>query len=250
MNEQVYLEKSAQWYGSDQGFKRDWGEFHKRLMTYRFQTIEPWLKGKICLELGTADGESTQYLFRYFDHVHAVEGAQHFADLISQRFQSYLKSGKLTIYNQSFESFNPNFQFDIILAMHILEHLENPIDFLHKIRNYLKKNGKLIAMVPNALSLHRLAAVKMGLLNRPHSLNDQDKQLGHRRVYYPDQLIDHLQQSGLSVIDHGGIFLKPLTNKQIQDHWTESMMDAFYQLGKDFPSNAAEIYAICKNNPS
>jgi hypothetical protein len=44
----------------------------------------------------------------------------------------------------------------------------------------------------------------------------------------------------------GGVFFKPLTNQQIQDHWTEEMIQGFYELGKDFPEYAAELYAVCE----
>ena len=44
----------------------------------------------------------------------------------------------------------------------------------------------------------------------------------------------------------GGVFLKPLTNSQIEKWWTEEMMDAFYELGKEYPEIAAEIYAVCE----
>jgi hypothetical protein len=37
----------------------------------------------------------------------------------------------------------------------------------------------------------------------------------------------------------GGILFKPLSNKQIQGHLTEGMIQDFYELGKDFPENAA-----------
>jgi hypothetical protein len=44
----------------------------------------------------------------------------------------------------------------------------------------------------------------------------------------------------------GGVYFKPLSNQQIQDHWDERMLEGFYELGKDFPENAADIFAICE----
>jgi hypothetical protein len=43
-----------------------------------------------------------------------------------------------------------------------------------------------------------------------------------------------------------GVFFKPLSNEQIQYHWTEEMIQGFYAVGKDFPDQAAEMYAVCR----
>ena len=42
----------------------------------------------------------------------------------------------------------------------------------------------------------------------------------------------------------GGVFLKPLSNQQIQDHWDEKIIQGFYELGSDYPELAAEIFAV------
>lgn len=246
MNDNSFLEKSAKWYNSGEGFKGNWGKFHKRLMNYRFLTIENWLKGENCLEFGTADGESTQYLLKYFKKVVAVEGAEHFCNFVKQRFVNHLNSGRFQVHLSLFENFTCNERFDVVLALHILEHLTNAVSFLKHAKRFLRASGILIIVVPNAQSIHRLAAVKMGLLEVPHSLNPQDKKLGHCRVYYPQELLDDINRAGLEIIHHGGIFFKPLTNKQIEDNWTEQMIDGFYALGKDFPEYSAEIYTVCQ----
>ena len=53
---------------------------------------------------------------------------------------------------------------------HILEHVDNPIDIMIRAKEWLSDNGVMILGVPNALSIHRLVAVKMGLLKAPNEL--------------------------------------------------------------------------------
>ena len=85
----------------------------------------------------------------------------------------------------------------------------------------------------------------MGLLEDSCQLNTRDHALGHRRVYTPDTFKVDIEKSGLKVCEMGGVYFKPLSNGQIQEHWTEEMIQGFYELGKDFPEVAAEIYAVC-----
>jgi hypothetical protein len=46
----------------------------------------------------------------------------------------------------------------------------------------------------------------------------------------------------------GGVFLKPLSNQQIQDSWDDALKEAFYQLGTEFPRHAAELFAVCESD--
>ena len=127
---------------------------------------------------------------------------------------------------------------------HILEHVDRPVEILNLAKKWLEDDGVILLGVPNALSFHRLAAVKMGLLKTPYELNERDFQVGHQRVYCSDTLLDDIQKTGLKVHKIGGIFFKPLSNNQIDSHWNEEMIKGFYELGKDFPNHCAEIYAV------
>lgn len=50
---------------------------------------------------------------------------------------------------------NINNKFDIISLIHVLEHINNPIDFLKVTKNQLKKDGIFIVQVPN-ISINKL----------------------------------------------------------------------------------------------
>jgi 16S rRNA A1518/A1519 N6-dimethyltransferase RsmA/KsgA/DIM1 with predicted DNA glycosylase/AP lyase activity len=106
MNKKSSLNQSAKWYNSSEGFKQNWGDFHKRLMLYRFATIKKWLRGERCLEFGTADGESTQFLFDYFKKVVAVEGAGYFVNQVKQRFAEHWDAGRFRVHQFLFEGFH------------------------------------------------------------------------------------------------------------------------------------------------
>tara|TARA_B110000091_G_scaffold213913_1_gene264999 strand:+ start:1317 stop:2027 length:711 start_codon:yes stop_codon:yes gene_type:complete len=232
MNEKNRVEALSDWYLKEQL------DFDKRLVRFRYQTLKPHLQGPEGLELGPAEGEMTQFLVNDFEKLTVVDGA---GDLLAQ----IPNNPNLNKVQSLFEEFKPDLKYDTIIMEHILEHVDSPMELLMKVKDWLMPNGKILIGVPNGNSIHRLVAVKMGMLEHPCELNPRDHALGHRRVYTSDTLRADLQSAGLHLVEMGGVFFKSLSNSQIQDHWTEEMIQGFYEMGKDFPDNAAELYAVC-----
>ncbi|PYS46233.1 MAG: class I SAM-dependent methyltransferase [Acidobacteria bacterium] len=232
--EQQRVEKVSEWYLKDQL------DFDRRLIQFRYQTLRPHLAGPEGLELGPAEGEMTQFLLPHFTRLTVVDGSQELLARIND-------APNLVKVHKLFEEFVPDQPFNTIVMEHILEHVEDPVSLVSRVKEWLARGGKLLVGVPNAHSIHRLAAVKMGLLKEPCELNARDRILGHRRVYTPESFRRDLETAGVQVVEKGGVFFKPLSNQQIQDNWTEEMIAGFYELGKDFPDYAAELYAICQS---
>jgi 2-polyprenyl-3-methyl-5-hydroxy-6-metoxy-1,4-benzoquinol methylase len=233
IEEQIRVTQKSDWYLQEQL------DFDKRLIGFRYQTLKSHLAGPEGLELGPAEGEMTQFLSQHFVRLTCVEGS---ADLLAH-IPDYPNVVKI---HALFEDFQPDRQFNTIVMEHILEHIDNPVDLLKLAKHWLAPGGKILAGVPNGYSIHRLVAVKMGLLNEPCQLNSRDHALGHRRVYTPDSFRKDIEVAGLKILEMGGVFFKPVSNQQIQDHWSEEMIQGFYELGKDFPNHAAELSAVCQ----
>jgi len=215
-------------------------DFDRRLIEYRYKSIKKWFKGNNALELGSAEGVMTKSLINDFESLVIVDGSQELINEIPE--MSNLK--KICSY---FEDFEPNDKFDTIIMEHILEHVDDPVALLKRAKKWLSSEGVIIAGVPNGDSIHRLAAVEMGLLKTKTELNDRDHKLGHQRVYTMESFLDDMRLAGLDVKHNGGVFFKPLSNGQIEKDWTDEMMDAFYNLGKQFPDHCAEIFVVCQN---
>ena len=213
-------------------------DFDKKLIHYRYRTIKKYLKGSHGLELGSAEGEMTKYLIDDFEQLTSVDGSKELLDKISD-YNNHVKVHSL------FEEYNPERLFDTIIMEHILEHVDNPVSILKMAKKWLEDDGMIIVGVPNANSIHRLAAVKMGLLSSQYELNERDIQLGHQRVYSVEHIVSDIAEAGLKVLEKTGVYFKPLSNGQIEQNWTDEMQEGFYQLGKDFPDNAAEISIVC-----
>ncbi|KAB1232132.1 class I SAM-dependent methyltransferase [Chryseobacterium viscerum] len=226
------VQDSAQFYNSS------FLDFDFKLTELNYLSLKPYFKGESALELGPALGHMTKYLVNDFSSLDLVEGSK---DLINQ-IPDY---PNITKHNSYFEEFKTDKKFDTIIMSHVLEHIENPVDVLKLVYSWLSDNGVFLISVPNAKSIHRLAAVEMGLLNSEYELNQRDHELGHYRVYDLDTLKNDITKAGYTIIDEGGIFFKPVSNGQIENNWNEAMIEGFYKLGKKFPHHCAEIYVAC-----
>ena len=198
-------------------------------------------RGSSCLEMGSAEGPMTAALAQAFPDLTIVEGSEAFCSELRQRFPD------ASVVCSLFEEFCPKRRFDTIVMGHVLEHVADPRALLRAARDWLVEGGLVFAAVPNARSLHRQAAVLMGLLEEEHVLNDTDRHQGHRRVYDPESLRADFLAAGHRIEVFGGYWLKPLSNAQIDADWSAEMLDAFMRLGERYPDIAAEIYVTASS---
>jgi len=230
-NELKRVREIADWYVSGQL------DFDKTLVRLRYRSIKKYFVGEKVLELGSAEGIMTRMLLDDFNHIAVVEAASKLLDLVPD-------NSKISKYNCLIEDFESDQLYDTIILDHVLEHVDHPVNILKAAARNLSIGGRFIIGVPNALSIHRLVAVEMGLLESPYELNERDITVGHRRVYDMERLLADVDAAGLVTIDVGGSLLKPLSNGQIQDCFSPEMIEGFYKVGEMFVNHAADIFAV------
>ncbi len=205
---------------------------------YCAEVFARFWKGTRCLEMGPAEGVMTRALAQAFPDLTLVEGAEPFCAGLRDRFP------RAIVVHSLFEDFAPAAVFDTIVLGHVLEHVENSVAILRRAASWLAPGGVICGAVPNARSLHRQAAVILGMLDSEHSLNATDRHHGHRRLYDPERLRADFLAAGLRIRVFGGYWIKPLSNVQMEGSWPEKTIRAFMQLGERYPDIAAEIYVI------
>lgn len=209
--------------------------------SYSARIFHRHFRGTSCLELGPAEGVMTRHLAAHFPRVAVVEGSATFSALISANHPSVM------VHHMLIEEFSPTETYDTVVLGHVLEHVAEPRTILAKVRTWVAPGGCVLAAVPNARSLHRQAAVIMGLLPEEHALNDADVHHGHRRVYDPESLRADFHSAGFRIDHFGGYWIKPISNAQIERYWTPEMLEAFMHLGERYPDIAAEIYVVASD---
>lgn len=220
--------------------KSIYAEFNAETILYSFEVFSRYIVGGgNLLEMGPAEGLMTDHLVKIPGiEVSVVEGAITFCSQIQDRYP------EVNVQNCLFENFIPDRKYDYIVMGHVLEHVENPVEIIKLAANWLTENGRILAAVPNSRSIHRQAAVLMGMLESEWQLNEMDMRHGHRRVYSPESFRHDFLQAQLKIEHFGGYWLKPVSNGQIETGWNSEMLRAFMQLGERYPDIAGEIYIV------
>ncbi len=212
--------------------------FNARLMNFRYETIKPYFRGPHGLEIGSADGLMTQRLLGHFEELHVVEPVAKYTENIR-------KLPRVVVHNCLFEDFDHQEKFDTVLMCHVLEHVDNPIELLEKASRVVRDDGRVIITVPNADSIHRHIGLKMGLLQTLDELNDTDRRIGHKRVYFFKSLRDHVEKAGLKTTKKLGFFVKFLSNAQMES-MDESLVQALYEISDSFKDHCSSIGFVCR----
>ena len=202
-------------------------------------TKEPYLieGAKKMIDLGYGDGVVSPALAK-FTELTVVEGSEDLCD-IARKFLP----PSVNVVNEFFEDYSPNTLADFVVASHVLEHVDEPIQLLRRIRSWIKPDGALIAIVPNKESIHRRIARDMGMITKLDELSNRDLLVGHQRVYGLNELIDHFTEAGFIVEEFRGFFLKPLSNGQMLD-WSIPALKSLNEIAATSPPQLCANLAI------
>lgn len=216
-------------------------DFDTQVNRYEAYLILKKLKGKKLLEVGGGDGVMTEIFLNKVSHLTVIEPASYYAQTLRKKFGS-----RVSLCQVLAEKFEPQEKFEEIVLAHLLEHVRSPIYLLQKVKKWLMADGQVHLIVPNGESLHRRIGQKMGLLKKLTDFSSRDKKIGHRRVYTLASITRDIQKAGLKVVKREGIFLKPLSSKQMKS-WNPKIISALFKVTEQIPIDwCAELYFICQ----
>ncbi len=142
--------------------------------------------------------------------------------------------------------------FDLVIASSVLHEVEKPTLFLESLNSVCSKRTIAHLNVPNALSLHRLLAVEMGLIKDPFTPSDLARTFQRTSSFDLSSLKELVQSCHFTVLSEGSYFLKPFSNRQmlqLVDHEIvpETFLDALYTIVENqLPELGAEIFVNVK----
>lgn len=198
------------------------------------------------LEMGLGTGLTlNQLVERHHLQIDVVEGS---AALCEQARQRY--GNKIGVQQSFFETFHSNKKYHTILALHVLEHVDDPSQVITQMgQEALALGGRIIALVPNALSLHRRLAVQMGLQPALDTLSERDHLVGHQRVFTPNSLTQAFEQAGFSIEQTFGFGLKTLPYSMMEG-WSDDLIRACVQISTDLPAELLANIGLIARKPA
>jgi glycosyltransferase involved in cell wall biosynthesis len=151
-----------------------------RFTKWMADTIRPYL-GERILEIGAGIGNLTSNL---------VPRTVYWASDVNPHYLDRLKKLKQTrpylqvqYTDATAGETYPEQQFDTVICLNVVEHLEDDVKALRNIRASLEKNGRAIVLVPNGPGLY----------------GSLDRVLGHYRRYTREQLTEACERAGFRV---------------------------------------------------
>ena len=201
-----------------------------------------WIAGHLqgannVLELGYGDGITLARLSPLVEHYRVLEGAESLVRKVRAEHP------QVDVLHQLFEQHQVNQPYDRVLALHVLEHVDDPVSLLKHMAGWMGPDSEMIIVVPNRESLHRRLAVLMGLQPELDTLSARDKVVGHQRVYDLAGLTADLQAGGFEVVESKGFFLKTLPNSMMLDY-SDALIAGLNDVGEQLPAELLANLAV------
>lgn len=154
-----------------------------------YQKIVGYVQGKT-LETGSGIGNISTFLLKDLEDVSLSDLRPEYCRLLRNKFSynNHLKG----VYelDLSLEDFNSKYselieRFDTVIALNVIEHITDDLLAIQNAKALLRKNGKLVILVPAGQWLY----------------NSIDHELGHIKRYSKSALNELMESAGLVVAD-------------------------------------------------
>lgn len=155
------------------------------------------------LEIGCAAGA---FLSQLQPHVAEVVGVDYNSE--DAKYASE-KLGITTYQDDIWETDAKHAYFDLIVSFHVIEHVQDPVRWLYKIRPYLRPNGTAVISTPN------LDHPYFTLFDVPDSFGDFWYREPHIWYFNQDSLTETARQAGYS----GETHVSQIYNVSNLFHW-------------------------------
>lgn len=101
------------------------------------------------LDIGCSNGFKTNLLLDKYDNIIEIHGIDIDENAIKEAKEKFKNNRKYKFELKTIDELDANKKYDLIILSYVLQHLENPKDFLVKLKSFLSDRGVLIIKVPD-----------------------------------------------------------------------------------------------------
>ncbi len=186
-----------------------------------YEKISPDLGGRI-LEIGSGIGNISEFLLKNNTQVSLSDFRADYCTVLKKKFGDSPNLENIYEMDFSIGDFKLKYPgllaaFDTVVALNVVEHIEDDVLALINAKTLLKKNGKMIVLVPAGEWLY----------------NELDKELGHFKRYNKKSLLGLFESVGLRMES-----LRYFNSMAIPGWWIAGNL----QQKKIIPASQLEIY--------
>ena len=222
---------------------------------YRKRKILEWIKTEnlgmqSILEVGC--GEDS--IFNYIKHGGLKYIIEPIKEMLSST-QNIKLNKEIHVIVNTLENAHENLdvKFDIILVSSLIHEIKNPIEFVLRCREMLHKNGKIIIVTNNKLSIHRILGVELGILqNIDSKTHTEVKMQQFTGAFTTIELIELIEKCKLKVSKIETFFPKILPHEKMHEALksgkiNSNFLDNLYSIIDYLPEFGSEIIAEVVN---
>ena len=208
---------------------------------YAFSIFKDYIKGKIVLEIGSADGVMTEKIVNISKKLDIVEPSDVYCDIVKN-----IKGINL-VFNDFIENISFENTYEVVLMASLMHHIECPEDFLLNIKKVLNNDSTILATVPNMTSLHRQMGVEMGLLNSVYDETERNRkfhQIGRFDLISFKKLFE---DCGYEILESYGYMLKPFPSDiMLKLNLSQEQLNGLFNLGKKYQEICSQLFVRAK----
>lgn len=202
------------------------------------------ISGETVLELGCATGLMTAELAARGARVTALDRSEVYLGRARERALPGVRFVHARLEEPGWDE-RVGRDFAHVLLCNLIHELPDPLDVLSRAGALLGAGGVVHLSLQNPLSIHRLVAVEMGLIDDPRRISGRGQQYATRRVWDADELIELAWDAGLRLVAREGVMLKPLPNDMMAGLPPE-VLDGFERAARHLPENCAINYLVLR----
>jgi 2-polyprenyl-3-methyl-5-hydroxy-6-metoxy-1,4-benzoquinol methylase len=161
----------------------------KRFNKWMYESIAPYCSGTV-LEIGSGIGNISEILLENYEEVGLSDMREEYCSILLRRFgerKNLRGVFQIDLSALDFGTYQPELigQFNTVIALNVIEHIEEDSLAIRNCRQFLKRDGRLVILVPAFPGLY----------------NSLDKELGHVRRYTENTLSALLASQEMKVIN-------------------------------------------------